>query len=74
MRARMLEDIQLYDIYTSQVGELGVMTDNRLNFKGHMEYICKKANALANSLTEMMPNIGGLRQSYGILISRLFFM
>ena len=50
---------------------LGVMIDDRLNFKSHMEYACKKASTVSNALARMMPNIGGPRQSRRMLLSRV---
>ena len=50
---------------------LGVMIDERLNFKAHMEYACERAAAVNNTLSRIMPNVGGPRQSRRLLISRV---
>lgn len=56
---------------TEAIKYLGVMIDDRLNFRKHMEYACRKASAVSNALARMMPNIGGPRQSRRVLISRV---
>ena len=38
---------------------LRVITDDRLNFKGHIKCIGEKAAVTQPALMEMMPNIGG---------------
>ncbi|CAD7089303.1 unnamed protein product [Hermetia illucens] len=50
---------------------LGVMVDQRLKFKSHLENLPTKASGLATLLARMLPNIGGPRQSRRLLISRV---
>lgn len=50
---------------------LGVMVDDRLKFKNHVEYACDKAAGVTNALSRLMPNVGGPRQSQRLLISRV---
>ena len=38
---------------------LGVIIDDRLNFKKHVKYIGEKAYVTQRALARMMPNIGG---------------
>lgn len=50
---------------------LGVMIDNRLKFKTHVEYSSKKAAQIQTALTRMLPNIGGPGYDRRILLSRV---
>lgn len=50
---------------------LGVMIDNRLQFKVHVEYSSKKASLLQAALSRILPNIGGPGYPRRILISRV---
>ena len=50
---------------------LGVMVDQRLKFKSHLENLATKASGVATLLARMLPNIGGPRQSRRLLISRV---
>lgn len=38
---------------------LGVILDNRLNFKEHVKHVCEKASGIQSSLARLLPNIGG---------------
>lgn len=38
---------------------LGVMIDNRLSFKDHIDYVSEKAARIQASLSRILPNIGG---------------
>lgn len=42
---------------------LGVVLDERLNYKEHISSVSKKAGAVQGALSRIMPNIGGTRQS-----------
>lgn len=44
---------------THSLKYLGVMLDNRLNFKDHIEYVSQKASKIQGSLARILPNIGG---------------
>lgn len=48
---------------------LGVMLDARLNFKQQVEHVSAKASTVVASLTRLMPNIGGPKQSRRLLLS-----
>ena len=50
---------------------LGVMLDNRLRFKTHVEYSSKKASLLQAALSRILPNIGGPGYARRILLSRV---
>lgn len=50
---------------------LGVMIDNRLQFKQHVHYSSKKASRLQAALSRIMPNIGGPGYARRILLSRV---
>jgi hypothetical protein len=41
---------------------LGIMIDNRLNFRNHIDHVCKKAAKASIALSSMLPNIGGLKE------------
>jgi len=41
---------------------LGVILDNRLNFKEHFKYVDKKVGKAIRALGELMPNLKGLRE------------
>ena len=47
----------------SSLKYLGVQIDNRLRFDGHLEVVGAKASRVASTLSRIMPNIGGPRQS-----------
>lgn len=44
---------------TRSLKYLGVMIDNKLSFKEHIEYVSKKAARTQASLARILPNIGG---------------
>lgn len=48
---------------------LGVMLDARLNFKEQVEHVSAKASAVRVSLSRLMPNVGGPKQSRRLLLS-----
>lgn len=48
---------------------LGVMIDQRLNFKTHIAYACSKASKAYSALARMLPNIGGPKSSRRLLLS-----
>lgn len=48
---------------------LGVMIDNRLSFKAHLQYTKQKASRVQNVLSWMMPNVGGPKAGRRKLIS-----
>ena len=48
---------------------LGVIIDDRLKFKTHIEHISNKASNIRTALERMMPNIGGPMQSKRKIIS-----
>lgn len=50
---------------------LGVMIDNRLNFKSHIAFATEKASKTQAALSRMLPNIGGPRYQSRILLSRV---
>ena len=50
---------------------LGVIIDRRLNFKRHIEYAATKASSIATTISRILPNIGGPRQSRRLLLSRV---
>ena len=50
---------------------LGVIIDDRLNFKEHVKYISEKASVTQAALTRMMPNIGGPNPFKRRIISRV---
>lgn len=50
---------------------LGVMIDNRLNFKSHISYASEKASKVQAALSRIMPNIGGPKYEGRILLSRV---
>ena len=56
---------------TQCVKYLGVMLDNRLSFKRHLEYASKKASAVQAALSRMMPNIGGPRAEVRRLLAQV---
>lgn len=58
-------------VSSREIKYLGVMIDDRLNFRTHLEYACKKATGVSNALARLMPNIGGPRQSRRKLISHV---
>lgn len=50
---------------------LGVMLDNRLNFKYHVKHATEKASKIQSTLARMLPNIGGPKYQKRILLSRV---
>ncbi|XP_015509714.2 uncharacterized protein LOC107216897 [Neodiprion lecontei] len=48
---------------------LGVMLDARLNFKQQVEHVSAKASAVVTSLSRLMPNVGGPKQSRRLLLT-----
>lgn len=50
---------------------LGVVIDNRLQFKAHVEYTKNKASLLQAALSRILPNIGGPKYARRILLSRV---
>ncbi|XP_065083435.1 uncharacterized protein LOC135705593 [Ochlerotatus camptorhynchus] len=47
---------------------LGVMIDDRLNFKSHVEYDCEKASKAINGIARIMPNNPGPSSSKRCLL------
>lgn len=58
-------------ISKQSVKYLGVMIDNRLNFKSHIAFATEKASKTQAALSRMLPNIGGPRYGRRILLSRV---
>lgn len=56
---------------TEKLKYLGVIIDNRLNFKSHVEYCSSKASKMQAALARIMPNIGGPNNERRLLISRV---
>lgn len=50
---------------------LGVMLDNRLKFRPHIEYSSKKASQIQAALARIMPNIGGPGYPRRLLLARV---
>lgn len=50
---------------------LGVMIDDRLNFKDHIEFMVDKATSKFAAISRMMPNIGGPRSSKRLLLVKV---
>lgn len=50
---------------------LGIMLDDRLNFKSQIDYTCGKASRVYSALSNMLPNVGGPRSSRRLLLSRV---
>lgn len=50
---------------------LGVMLDDRLSFKQHIEYCSEKAARMQMALSRMLPNIGGPKQERRLLLARV---
>ena len=50
---------------------LGVILDNRLNFRSHVEYCSEKASRVQAALARIMPNVGGAKQARRTLLSRV---
>lgn len=50
---------------------LGVVIDNRLNFKAHIEYVSKKAANIQAALSRILPNIGGPKSSRRALLANV---
>lgn len=50
---------------------LGVMIDNRLNFKSHVRHATEKASRIQSALARMLPNIGGPKFQKRLLLSRV---
>lgn len=50
---------------------LGVMVDDKLTFKAHIEYVADKAARKISALSRMLPNIGGPRSSKRQLLARV---
>lgn len=48
---------------------LGIMVDQKLRFDDHLQSCSAKAAAYASSLSRLMPNIGGPRQSRRLLLA-----
>lgn len=50
---------------------LGIMLDDKLNFKTHIDYVADKASKKIAALSRMLPNIGGPRSSKRLLLARV---
>lgn len=50
---------------------LGIMIDDTLSFKCHLDYAGKKAAKIFGALAGMLPNIGGPRSSKRLLLARV---
>lgn len=50
---------------------LGVMVDNRLQFREHVDYTSEKASRVQAALSRILPNIGGPKYSRRLLLSRV---
>lgn len=50
---------------------LGVILDNKLNFKPHVEHVTKKASKVQMTIARMLPNIGGPKPARRILLSKV---
>jgi Reverse transcriptase (RNA-dependent DNA polymerase)/Endonuclease-reverse transcriptase len=48
---------------------LGIMIDDKLSFRSHLEYMCTKASNINVALSRMLPNVGGPRSSRRILLA-----
>ncbi|KAM8702485.1 hypothetical protein ACLKA7_001816 [Drosophila subpalustris] len=44
---------------------LGVLLDNRLSFRAHVDYVVQKASRMQGALSRMLPNIGGPKRRSG---------
>jgi len=50
---------------------LGVLLDNRLSFRPHVEYVTQKAAKMQGALSRMLPNIGGPKVGRRLLLARV---
>lgn len=50
---------------------LGVMLDNRLNFKSHIKYASNKGASVQMALARMLPNIGGPKHNKRLLLTKV---
>lgn len=50
---------------------LGVMLDNRLSYRPHIEYVSRKASKLQAALSRMLPNLGGPRGARRLLLGKV---
>lgn len=50
---------------------LGVMVDNRLQFRAHVSYTSEKASRVQGALSRILPNIGGPTYIRRLLLSRV---
>lgn len=50
---------------------LGVIIDNRLNFKCHVQYAADKASKLQSALARMLPNVGGPKPQKRLLLAKV---
>lgn len=50
---------------------LGMMIDNRLSYKKHIEYVSEKASRLQAALSGMLPNVGGPRHGRRLLLAKV---
>jgi len=55
----------------SKLKYLGVMLDNRLNFKSHVDYCSEKAAKIQTALSRIMPNIVGPKQERRMLLTKV---
>lgn len=53
------------------VNYLGVIIDNRLNFKSHVNHATEKAARIHSAMARMLPNVGGPRYQKRLLLSRV---
>lgn len=44
------------------------MINVKINFKGHLNYACKRAENTTVSLAQMLPNTGGTRYNRKLLV------
>ncbi|KAL7730750.1 hypothetical protein ACLKA6_003520 [Drosophila palustris] len=50
---------------------LGVLLDNRLSFRAHVDYVVQKASRMQGALSRMLPNIGGPKVGRRLLLARV---
>ncbi|KAL7724943.1 hypothetical protein ACLKA6_002307 [Drosophila palustris] len=50
---------------------LGVLLDNRLSFRAHVDYVVQKASRMQGALSRMLPNIGGPKVGRRLPLARV---
>jgi len=50
---------------------LGILLDNCLSFRPHVEYVTQKASKMQGALSRMLPNIGGPKVGRRLLLARV---